>query len=75
MVHGDKTWAKLFPGYFLRQTLVHDLFVADTVEVDDNVTRTLDHELASNDWRLLLLHYLGVDHAGHLAGRDRFVYP
>ena len=51
------------------------MFVADTVEVDDNVTRTLDHELASNDWRLLLLHYLGVDHAGHLAGRDRFVYP
>jgi hypothetical protein len=73
VAHGDKTWAKLFPAYFHRQTLVDDLYVADTVQVDVNVTRTLEDELRADDWRLLVLHYLGLDHAGHLAGRDRFV--
>jgi ethanolaminephosphotransferase len=73
VAHGDKTWAKLFPAYFHRQTLVDDLYVADTVQVDVNVTRTLERELRAHDWRLLVLHYLGLDHAGHLAGRDRFV--
>jgi ethanolaminephosphotransferase len=28
----------------------------------------LDRELSSADWDVLILHYLGLDHIGHLAG-------
>jgi ethanolaminephosphotransferase len=36
--------------------------------VDNNVTRHLETELALNDWDVTILHYLGLDHIGHLAG-------
>ncbi|CAM6089673.1 unnamed protein product [Calypogeia fissa] len=66
---GDNTWLKLFPNLFERHDGVHSFFVKDTVEVDRNVSRHLDVELTSNNWELLVLHYLGLDHAGHLGGR------
>lgn len=37
-------------------------------EVDDNVTRHLDRVLKREDWDLLILHYLGLDHIGHVTG-------
>ncbi|SGY79513.1 BQ5605_C008g05153 [Microbotryum silenes-dioicae] len=49
----------------------------DTVTVDTNVTRHLDALLSRTssstksppaDWDVLLLHYLGLDHVGHLGG-------
>ena len=36
--------------------------------MDDNVTRHLSAELSRDDWDVLILHYLGLDHIGHLAG-------
>lgn len=35
-----------------------------------NVTRHLPNELSSNqpDWNMMILHYLGLDHIGHLEG-------
>ena len=36
--------------------------------MDDNVTRHLDRELGAEDWDVMVLHYLGLDHIGHLAG-------
>ncbi len=45
-------------------------------QVDNNVTRHLNGELNSEDWDVLLLHYLGLDHIGHLAGpRSPLVKP
>lgn len=38
------------------------------MEVDQNVTRHLEPEFARDDWDALILHYLGLDHVGHLAG-------
>ena len=38
------------------------------VQVDQNVSRHVDSELAATDWDVLILHYLGLDHIGHLAG-------
>jgi len=38
------------------------------VEVDDNVTRHIDEELERNDWDVMVLHYLGLDHIGHVEG-------
>jgi len=37
-------------------------------EVDDNVTRHLNTELSNEDWRIMVLHYLGLDHIGHVEG-------
>jgi ethanolamine phosphate transferase 2 subunit G len=36
------------------------------------VTRHLDSELVSKDWDVLILHYLGLDHIGHLGGPRRY---
>ncbi|ONI02439.1 hypothetical protein PRUPE_6G198700 [Prunus persica] len=44
--------------------------VKDTVQVDQNVSRHLGHELNKDDWDFLILHYLGLDHVGHIGGRN-----
>lgn len=36
--------------------------------MDDNVTRHLTSELEKSDWDLMILHYLGLDHIGHIEG-------
>ncbi|XP_022739240.1 GPI ethanolamine phosphate transferase 2 isoform X2 [Durio zibethinus] len=46
------------------------LKVKDTVQVDQNVSRHLGDELSRDDWNLLILHYLGLDHVGHIGGRS-----
>uniref|UniRef100_K3WUI9 GPI ethanolamine phosphate transferase 2 C-terminal domain-containing protein n=1 Tax=Globisporangium ultimum (strain ATCC 200006 / CBS 805.95 / DAOM BR144) TaxID=431595 RepID=K3WUI9_GLOUD len=73
--YGDDTWLKLFPSAFQRSDGTSGFFTRDTVEVDDNVTRHLKDELdptmqasESQDWDVLVLHYLGLDHVGHLRG-------
>ncbi|XP_022844207.1 GPI ethanolamine phosphate transferase 2 isoform X3 [Olea europaea var. sylvestris] len=67
---GDETWLKLFPGMFTRYDGVSSFFVKDTIQVDYNVSRHLADELKSTDWDLLILHYLGLDHVGHIGGRN-----
>ncbi|KAK3019328.1 hypothetical protein RJ639_003702, partial [Escallonia herrerae] len=67
---GDETWLKLFPGVFTRHNGVNSFSVKDTVLVDQNVSRHLADELDRTDWNLLILHYLGVDHVGHIVGRN-----
>lgn len=37
-------------------------------QVDNNVTRHLDSTLKRDDWDILILHYLGLDHIGHISG-------
>ncbi|KAK1361792.1 GPI ethanolamine phosphate transferase 2 [Heracleum sosnowskyi] len=70
VMFGDETWLKLFPRSFARHDGVHSFFVKDTVQVDHNVSRHLDDELDKTDWKLLILHYLGLDHVGHTGGRN-----
>ncbi|KAI9504019.1 alkaline-phosphatase-like protein [Coemansia spiralis] len=65
---GDDTWLRLFPGIFSKTDGTSSFFVTDTVEVDNNVTRHVRPELERNDWDVTILHYLGLDHIGHLAG-------
>ena len=43
----------------------------DFTEVDNNVTRNVAPELENNDWSLMVLHYLGLDHIGHKSGPRR----
>lgn len=66
--YGDDTWLKLFPNTFQRSEGTVSFFVSDYTEVDNNVTRNLDKELEKLDWDMLILHYLGLDHIGHIAG-------
>ncbi|XP_057448555.1 GPI ethanolamine phosphate transferase 2 isoform X2 [Lotus japonicus] len=70
VMHGDDTWLKLFPGLFARHDGVSSFFVKDTVQVDQNVSRHLGDELSRDDWSFLILHYLGLDHIGHIGGRN-----
>lgn len=39
-----------------------------SMQVDNNVTRHLDSTLKRDDWDILILHYLGLDHIGHISG-------
>ncbi|XP_018425316.1 PREDICTED: GPI ethanolamine phosphate transferase 2 isoform X2 [Nanorana parkeri] len=66
--YGDDTWIKLFPKHFVEYDGTTSFFVSDFTEVDNNVTRHLDDVLKRNDWDMLVLHYLGLDHIGHLTG-------
>ncbi|KAK7100707.1 GPI ethanolamine phosphate transferase 2-like [Littorina saxatilis] len=65
---GDDTWLNLFPDHFERADGTTSFYVADYTEVDNNVTRHLSKELSSEDWDVMILHYLGLDHIGHLYG-------
>jgi hypothetical protein len=74
---GDDTWAKLFPDVFDRALSdpTHSFFAQDTTEVDDNVTRHLSefldptlHHAKSRAWDGIVMHYLGLDHVGHIRG-------
>ncbi|KAJ2614980.1 major facilitator super transporter protein [Coemansia sp. RSA 1365] len=65
---GDDTWLRLFPGLFDRTDGTSSFMVTDTVEVDLNVTRNVRPELERDGWGVTVLHYLGLDHIGHLAG-------
>ncbi|KAF6372296.1 phosphatidylinositol glycan anchor biosynthesis class G [Rhinolophus ferrumequinum] len=66
--YGDDTWVKLFPKHFVEYDGTTSFFVSDYTEVDDNVTRHLDTVLQRGDWDVLILHYLGLDHIGHVSG-------
>ncbi|KAI4501714.1 hypothetical protein M0802_003049 [Mischocyttarus mexicanus] len=66
--YGDDTWLKLFPTIFKRSDGTTSFFVTDFTEVDNNVTRHIDNELHNTDWSIMILHYLGLDHIGHVNG-------
>lgn len=66
---GDDTWVKMFPDAFGRSHPNSDsLYVNDFEEGDRNISRQLVAELGAKDWTLLVLHYLGLDHIGHVEG-------
>lgn len=66
---GDNTWIKMFPNAFTRPLEnVDSLFVNDFYEGDKNITQKLGIELKRTDWRMLIMHFLGLDHIGHVEG-------
>ncbi|XP_011140868.1 GPI ethanolamine phosphate transferase 2 [Harpegnathos saltator] len=66
--YGDETWLSLFPNIFNRYDGTTSFFVTDFTEVDSNVTRHIQDELNNDDWSVMILHYLGLDHIGHIEG-------
>lgn len=45
------------------------------LQVDYNVTKNVDKEITHNDWDVMILHYLGLDHIGHLEGPKSLKIP
>ena len=68
VMYGDDTWLKLFPGFFERSDGTTSFFVSDFTEVDKNVTRHISDEMENDDWSVMVLHFLGLDHIGHKTG-------
>ena len=74
MFYGDETWLRLFDQneYFLRSEGTTSFIASDYYEVDTNITRHLDYEFKQSDWSLMILHYLGLDHVGHIEGVEPY---
>ncbi|KAL9052247.1 MAG: hypothetical protein Q9162_005504 [Coniocarpon cinnabarinum] len=70
-MYGDDTWLKLFPNTFDRADGTSSFFVSDYTDVDHNVTRHVPSELLNDDWNVMIMHYLGLDHIGHKSGSSR----
>ncbi|KAH9633121.1 hypothetical protein HF086_006786 [Spodoptera exigua] len=73
VMYGDDTWLRLFPGLWSQYDGTTSFYVTDYTEVDNNVTRHLDKVLTPDEnkkptFDFLVLHYLGLDHIGHLEG-------
>ncbi|XP_062129647.1 GPI ethanolamine phosphate transferase 3 [Drosophila sulfurigaster albostrigata] len=65
---GDSTWTDLYPRRFKRAYSYPSFDIFDLDSVDNQVMQHLPKELASDDWEVLIAHFLGVDHCGHKHG-------
>ncbi|VAI14329.1 GPI ethanolamine phosphate transferase 3 isoform X2 [Triticum aestivum] len=67
---GDDTWTQLYPEHFNKSFPYPSFNVKDLDTVDNGVIEHLLPSLHENDWDVLIAHFLGVDHAGHIFGVD-----
>ncbi|KXG32183.1 GPI ethanolamine phosphate transferase 3 [Sorghum bicolor] len=67
---GDDTWIQLYPEHFNKSFPYPSFNVKDLDTVDNGVIEHLLPSLHKNDWDVLIAHFLGVDHAGHIFGVD-----
>lgn len=67
---GDDTWTQLFPNQFNKSYPFPSFNVKDLDTVDNGCIEHLFPTLYNDDWDVLIAHFLGVDHAGHIYGVD-----
>ncbi|MCL7036927.1 hypothetical protein MKW94_014917 [Papaver nudicaule] len=70
LMMGDDTWVQLFPDQFGKSYPYPSFNVKDLHTVDDGCVHHLIPSLYEEDWDVLIAHFLGVDHAGHIFGVD-----
>ncbi|XP_072967015.1 GPI ethanolamine phosphate transferase 3 [Typha angustifolia] len=70
LMMGDDTWIQLFPEHFQKSYPYPSFNVKDLDTVDNGVIDHLLPSLYKDDWDILIAHFLGVDHAGHIFGVD-----
>ncbi|KAK8914641.1 hypothetical protein KSP39_PZI024417 [Platanthera zijinensis] len=70
LMMGDDTWLQLFPHHFNESYPYPSFNVKDLDTVDNGVIKHLFPSLLKDDWDVLIAHFLGVDHAGHIFGVD-----
>ncbi|KAG0479707.1 hypothetical protein HPP92_010565 [Vanilla planifolia] len=68
LMMGDDTWLQLFPHHFNVSYPFPSFNVKDLDTVDNGVIEHLMPSLLKEDWDVLIAHFLGVDHAGHIHG-------
>lgn len=75
--YGDDTWGKLFSMHLFNEVnLTSSLYATDYTFVDTNVTWNVERQLQRlSDWDVMIMHYLGVDHIGHLQGYNSELFP
>ncbi|KAJ5964792.1 uncharacterized protein N7479_004668 [Penicillium vulpinum] len=66
--YGIDMWCMLYPEIWDRYETVDSFYLPNFSEVDSNVTRGLVAELDRDDYKGLVLHYLGLDNAAHFGG-------
>ncbi|XP_078435791.1 alkaline-phosphatase-like family protein isoform X2 [Wolffia australiana] len=67
---GDDTWLQLFPDHFYEAHDYPSFNVRDLHTVDDGCVEHVMTALHREDWDVLIAHFLGMDHAGHIFGVD-----
>ncbi|KZV27431.1 GPI ethanolamine phosphate transferase 3-like [Dorcoceras hygrometricum] len=67
---GDDTWVQLFPNHFVSSYPFPSFNVKDLHTVDNGCMANLLPSLYEDNWDVLIAHFLGVDHAGHIFGVD-----
>lgn len=67
---GDDTWTQLFPNHFNKSYPFPSFNVKDLDTVDNGCIEHLLPSLHQQDWDVLIAHFFGVDHAGHIYGVD-----
>ncbi|XP_043688979.1 GPI ethanolamine phosphate transferase 3 [Telopea speciosissima] len=70
LMMGDDTWLQLFPNHFEKSYPFPSFNVKDLHTVDNGCIEHLFPSLYRDDWDVLIAHFLGVDHAGHIFGVD-----
>lgn len=65
---GDATWTDLYPKRFLREHSYPSFNIYDLDTIDTAINQRFPSELVRDDWSLMVMHYLGVDHCGHKYG-------
>ncbi|XAR48714.1 hypothetical protein NMG60_11031618 [Bertholletia excelsa] len=65
---GDDTWLQVFPNQFNESYPFPSFNVKDLDTVDNGCIDNLFPSLYKEDWDVLIAHFLGVDHAGHIFG-------
>lgn len=70
LMMGDDTWLQLFPHHFEKSYPFPSFNVKDLHTVDNGCIDHLFPSLYQEDWDVLIAHFLGVDHAGHIYGVD-----
>ncbi|KMT11998.1 hypothetical protein BVRB_5g099600 [Beta vulgaris subsp. vulgaris] len=65
---GDDTWLQLFPHHFEKSFPYPSFNVKDLDTVDNGCIKHLIPSLREGNWDVLIAHFLGVDHAGHIFG-------
>ncbi|KAL2902722.1 GPI ethanolamine phosphate transferase 3 [Bienertia sinuspersici] len=65
---GDDTWLQLFPHHFEKSFPYPSFNVKDLDTVDNGCIEHLIPSLREGNWDVLIAHFLGVDHTGHIFG-------
>jgi hypothetical protein len=71
VVYADLLWFYMFPKKYYfegRSENLDTFYILNTDTVDTNITRHLPNEFKNQDFDMLLLHFMGLDHVGHVQG-------